>query len=222
MYNRFKWQTGDLISAARLNNIEQGVEESVNGEITDDIREAIMTCFANVAWTDQNGQDYYDTLEYALCKYRKNYSYSAGTLAKVNGTISNAQSDPYGMHIGTGASSLSNRRIFVIDKGISTLMESSDDIEYQPTGYYPIGIPPTATSCTYAITPNTQYVGAAFYTYDLTSGKYVLVTNVGWKQGSYTHTFVAGSVQYMTIATKYDSAGTSYPTEPSALTVNFS
>lgn len=222
MYYRYNWQTGDLISAARLNNIEQGVEEAVNSEVSDDIRTALLTCFANVAWTDPNGQDYYDELEYALCKYRKNYSVANGTLTKVNGTISNSQSDPYGLHIGTGTTALQNRRVFVADRGIAPLRESSDDVDYQTTTYYPIGIPPTATSCTYAITPNTQYIGAAFYTYDLITGKYTLVTNVGWKQGSYTHTFVAGSVQYMSISTKYDSAGTSYPTEPSALTVNFS
>lgn len=222
MYNRYTWNTGDLISAARLNNIEQGTEEAVNGEIDDDIRDAIMTCFANVAWTDQHGQDYYDELQYALCKYRKSYSFAAGTLTKINGTISNANDDPYGLHIGTGTSALNNRRVFVIDKGISALTESSDDEEYTRTAYYPIAIPPTATTCTYAITPNTQYVGAAFYTYNLVTGKYTKVTNVGWKQGSYTHTFAAGSVQYMSVSTKYDSAGNSYPTEPNALTINFS
>lgn len=34
--------------------------------LTDSVKTALLDCFANVAWTDEHGQEYYDTLETAL------------------------------------------------------------------------------------------------------------------------------------------------------------
>ena len=34
--------------------------------INDEIKQALLNCFAHCAWTDEHGQDYYDALETAL------------------------------------------------------------------------------------------------------------------------------------------------------------
>ena len=36
------------------------------GGLTEDVKQALLDCFAHVAWTDEQGQDYYDALEAAL------------------------------------------------------------------------------------------------------------------------------------------------------------
>ena len=35
-------------------------------ELSEDLKTALLNCFAHVAWTDEHGQDYYDALEEAL------------------------------------------------------------------------------------------------------------------------------------------------------------
>lgn len=47
----------DLIDAA---------QQIQNVGLTDDIKQALLTCFDHVAWTDEHGQDYVDALEAAL------------------------------------------------------------------------------------------------------------------------------------------------------------
>lgn len=47
----------DLIDAA---------QQIQNVGLTDDIKQALLTCFEHVAWTDEHGQDYVDALEAAL------------------------------------------------------------------------------------------------------------------------------------------------------------
>lgn len=41
--------------------------QTISGSgLTEDIKQALLDCFAHVAWTDEHGQDYYDALEEAL------------------------------------------------------------------------------------------------------------------------------------------------------------
>lgn len=111
-----------------------------------------------------------------------------------------------------------SRRSFYYDKGIAPVYDGNHT---KDSPYYPIPVPPTATSVTVAITPGTQYTGASFYTYS--NGAYTRTYDPGWSpQGGTTYTFTAGQYDYMCVASKYNNAGTSYPTEPSALTVTFS
>ena len=44
------------------------IEQCLGGGsgLTDDVKVALLDCFAHVAWTDEHGQDYYDALEEAL------------------------------------------------------------------------------------------------------------------------------------------------------------
>lgn len=123
----------------------------------------------------------------------------------------------------TATSATNGRKNIYIDAGVKPYFTTTDNANYSVTNppQYPIPIPSDATSCTYTITPNTQFMGAAFYTYDENTGVYTRTDDVGWKQGSYTFTFTAGSKHYMTIATKYNSSGSSYPTAPTEMTITF-
>lgn len=90
-YTKTNWQDGDIITADKMNNIENGVkgiEEDVatvkdgfddlddrvtaleqggsGSGLTDDIKQALLQIAEKVAYVDDDGQDYYDALEEAL------------------------------------------------------------------------------------------------------------------------------------------------------------
>ena len=48
----------------QLDDLKEDIE-NISG-ISDDVKLALLDCFAHVAWTDEHGQDYYDALEEAL------------------------------------------------------------------------------------------------------------------------------------------------------------
>ena len=48
------------------NNAKWWSEHPVGGGISDDIKQALLNCFQNVAWIGDDGQDYYDALQSAL------------------------------------------------------------------------------------------------------------------------------------------------------------
>lgn len=79
------WVSGEVITATRLNHVEQGIDENSDniiklkddltyieeqisgmGGLTEDIKEALLACFNNVSWKDGTGSNYYDALEAAL------------------------------------------------------------------------------------------------------------------------------------------------------------
>ena len=64
-----------------------------------------------------------------------------------------------------------------------------------------------------------MYTGPAFY--NLENGVYVRQETMGWVEGTGTQTFTAGQYQYLTLNSKYDTAGSTYPNPPSELTVVF-
>lgn len=72
-YEKRTWVTGDIITATKLNHIETGIDnahdliENIQNEgLSDDVKQALLNCFAHVAWIDEYGQDYYDALYNAL------------------------------------------------------------------------------------------------------------------------------------------------------------
>lgn len=67
---------GTQITAQSLEVRIEALEESALGGLTDDIKQALLNCFAHVAWIDEHGQDYYDALESAL--------YPTGTLTSIS------------------------------------------------------------------------------------------------------------------------------------------
>ena len=57
------------IKGININGVVYGLEDTyarTRGGLSDDAKAALLDCFAHVAWTDEQGQDYYDALEAAL------------------------------------------------------------------------------------------------------------------------------------------------------------
>ena len=144
------------------------------------------------------------------------YSMENGQVTKLVGSTSgNIQAIPGGIEYGSASV---NRRSFPTTRvGVRALQDQGNNYEY--TIYYPIPIPADAIKAKVEITDAAQYHGESFYTF--ADGSYTRQADPGWKQGSFTHTFTAGQYEYMTVTSKYNSAGTSYPTEPTALKVTF-
>ena len=77
-YTPTNWETGDIITAVKLNNIESGIadcdtaitalkeEISELGGLSDDVKTALLQIAQKVAYIDDDGQDYYDALYNAL------------------------------------------------------------------------------------------------------------------------------------------------------------
>ena len=94
--------------------------------------------------------------------------------------------------------------------------------DLQETEYYPIKIPTDATGVSFSVTPSSQYMSVFLYTYDDTNHyQKTSASQSGWKQGTGTMSFTAGAYQYLSIATKYNSGGSTYPDDPSAISVTF-
>lgn len=91
--------------------------------------------------------------------------------------------------------------------------------------YYPIPVPATANKVTVSVTPDTQFTFLNIVKYDSATNKYNYyagASNVnGWTQGVNEKSFTASDNLFLFFNVKYDSAGSSYPTEPSNITVEF-
>lgn len=112
-----------------------------------------------------------------------------------------------------------NRKVVITRRGIRPFINSATG---ENTIYYPIPVPPKATGFTVTIEPSSQYTGPRTWKYDESTGLYTSVKIFGWKQGTYTGTIDnTGEGIVMSIGTKYDSAGTSYPTAPTKISVSF-
>ena len=55
--------TSALIGSYTWDNVEFGVG---GGSLSNAVKDALLNCFAHVAWTDENGQSYYNALQSAL------------------------------------------------------------------------------------------------------------------------------------------------------------
>ena len=144
------------------------------------------------------------------------YALSGGTLAKTTGAISGSSSTR--MYIATNNA---NRRSFLREIGEHKLDQSADNTTFTPSDYYPIPVPANATKVSVSITPNTQYINIVEGKYNSEASKYDKDSESGWQLGSHTRT-LAETTTFIAIASKYNSSGTSYPTEPTELTVVFS
>jgi len=66
-YTKNTWANGDVITADKLNHLENGVEAAdTGGGLTDDIRAALIQLAAKVAYIDDDGAEYYGDLYDAL------------------------------------------------------------------------------------------------------------------------------------------------------------
>lgn len=71
-------KTGDEISDLKADLVQTaGVIEEMECELTDEVKTALLACFARVAWIGDDGQTYYDALSDALNRSRVISSISA-------------------------------------------------------------------------------------------------------------------------------------------------
>ena len=156
------------------------------------------------------------------------WTYSIDDFTKVTGTLGNASNADCGIALSTH-SGTSYRRSFMLLSGETSVALSNNGgstISSQTSDYYPFKIPAGAKSFSVSITPNTQFIQVL--TRQLNDGVYSALPSTGWTgytQGSGSKSFDDGAVGdngYFFLTTKYNSAGTSYPTEPTALDVVFS
>ena len=159
----------------------------------------------------------------------EHWSYSIGDFTKVTGPLGNNTSATCGVALFRKAAPSVDyyRRSFVMDEGVTSIAltyDGSDNIESQTSDYYPIKVPVGATSFTVAVTPNTQFVQVLLR--QLNEGVYSAYTAVGptgYNESSITRTFEASDQNlWLFVSTKYNSAGSSYPTEPTGIDVTFS
>ena len=159
------------------------------------------------------------TFTVTVSKYGYSYSYANGDLIKQN--VPCGYEDGIGVYYGPNLST-TNRRTFFVPNGENALLRKVNNSTYTNGEYYPIPIPIDATSVTISITPNHDYIGPAFHTYDATTGIYTRVGNPGYQQGSGTYTFSAREYDALTVTSKTNSGGSFTKTdEPTELTIVF-
>ena len=130
----------------------------------------------------------------------------------------------YGIITNLNANSLSNRKKLYTSEGVRPYWQTTNDTTFTVTDppEYPIRVPSDATSVTYSVTPNTQFMGISLWSYDSVADNYTRIADPGWKQGGSTHTFTANPNQYLTCSFKYNSSGSGYPTAPTEVVFQFS
>lgn len=132
--------------------------------------------------------------------------------------------DTHGLYISKIANSLQNRRCINLNEGSSkAYLQTTDNSNFTETDppVYPIPVPSDAVKLTYSITPNTQFMGLHLMSYNPETQVYTDVISEGWRQGEYTVQFTSADNLYVALTTKYNSAGTSYPTDPTDIVLDF-
>lgn len=117
----------------------------------------------------------------------------------------------------------SQRMVMVTDRGLYPYVRYQDGVVLSE---YPIPVPDDAQSVTISIEPSSQWVLFGTRYADDTNETYTL-SNIdysgGYFEGSKSLNLpITGQKKYLTLVSKYDSAGTEYPTPPSNVTVLFS
>ena len=111
------------------------------------------------------------------------------------------------------------RRIIAVPSGVKPFLVRSDGSD---SIYYPVPIPDDVTSMTVSIEPSTQYISPRVGEYNEETDLYTcIVDSSSWSQGSATRTFTASANLYCMIVFKCTSGGTSYPVEPTEITLDF-
>lgn len=163
-----------------------------------------------------------------LVSERMRYSYADGTLEKSLGGFTVVTGKPeeqakFAYDIRT--QKVNVRRAFHLNNGEYPLWSftrsgSETFVELTEPYIYPIPIPTSATGVSVLVTPSTQFVQVELLTYT-GAPSYESLSTQEWIAGQRSVSFEAGQYQYLTVMSKYDSSGTSYPTEPTDLVVEF-
>lgn len=225
----------NALSHVTNSNTATGCEagDSYTGTLTADTNYAIYTVTVTMGGVDITSTAYSNgvitiasvtgdiviTASAVVAKY--SWKLTDGDFFKQAGAIS--WDSTHDIYTNTSTYSIAGRRNIYTDTGAKPYYTTTDNTNFVVTNppQYPIPVPPDATSCTYTVTPNTQFMGVRGLKFNSGTNMYENINDVGWKQGSHTLTFTAGAYDFLTMALKYNSAGTSYPTEPSEITITF-
>lgn len=106
-----------------------------------------------------------------------------------------------------------------VPKGLKEADSTSGGVA---SGIYPIPVPSDATVATVNVTPSSlMYFAIVEYYY--TGSEYGGWLTSGWSTSGSNHSLRSSEYQrFITVSTKYDTAGTSYPTPPTDIEVVFS
>ena len=74
-----EYSANDKVARANISQIEPGLSEEA--------KEALLSCFEHVAWIDEHGQDYYDALEEALYESGRNIESISATYDSTGHTV---------------------------------------------------------------------------------------------------------------------------------------
>ena len=127
-------------------------------------------------------------------------------------TISDAQHKPASFNINT-------RRHLAARRGILPYTYYGTS---QLSTLYPIPVPTKANKVSVSILPNTQYSYANIVKFNRNNNKYEYYTSIGgWSQGVNERSFAASEDLFLFVNFKYNADGSSYPTEPSSIVIQF-
>ena len=158
------------------------------------------------------------------------WSYSISDLTKLTGAFATNQSADCKMALNRKPNPNDWRRSFAVGDGLTSVAISSTTsdsvIDQQTSNYFPIRIPHGSTKVTITVTPSTQYVQGSLR--NLVNGVFdpagmpITGGTTGYQASSTWKTYdaVTGD-SYLFVTTKYNSAGTSYPVEPTGLDIVF-
>ena len=158
------------------------------------------------------------------------WAYPSGILQKVSGSVDPNMSDTtkYPSRVTFNASVGNRRRTYTVLRGRAPYYN------YEETAvasqYYPIPIPLNANHIKVTMSPTGQYVYMNTVPFDSANNYYldaITANRVTWTQvsssGVEKNIVQDGTNQlFLAINSKYDSAGTSYPVEPTGMTIEFS
>ena len=121
---------------------------------------------------------------------------------------------------------VTTRKNFNVADGI---LPFDDYYTHEPTSYYPIPIPKGATQYSVKVEPLGRYVYITTIPYRKQYGDYgnqITDNRMQWTQvnsGGVSHALTVNDGNlFMCLNSKYDSAGTSYPSDPTSVIVEFS
>lgn len=153
----------------------------------------------------------------------EHWTYNIDDLTRASGAMVSAAAADCGTAL---AETTANRYSFFRDSGKTpAAIQRNNAIYSQTSDYYPVKVPQGATALTVTITPSTQYVAA--YPRKLNDGKYetwaMTTGSSSYTAHETSFTFDAADDNcYIFMTTKYNNAGTSYPTAPTGLDIVFS
>lgn len=156
------------------------------------------------------------------------WSMSSGNLVKLVGSVDPNQSDTtkYPSRMNYRAD-VATRRTYQVTKGKAPYYTYNQTAV--SSSYYPIPVPPNANHVKITMTPAGQYIYANFPPYNPETGQYQNATatdRISWTQltdGVLEKNITTNNGHlFMAMNSKYDSAGTSYPVEPTNMVIEFS